>query len=377
MKKIVRFVYKKIIKPILFLFAADDIHVLFLRVGNFLGKYSFARKIVNSIFFYKNQTLSQKILNLEFQNPVGLAAGFDYGADLLNILPDVGFGFETIGTVTNLKYEGNPFPMLGRLPKSKSLLVNKGFKSNGIDYVLKKISKRKKYFTLGVSIGTTNKKYEREEDMINDFHSSLSKAVAEDYFDYFEINISCPNLVHLPENFVKFDTPAGLKNLLDKLSTININKPAFIKMYSEKSLQETLSLCEVAEDYNFISGFIFSNLVKDRNNKKLDIGEIEKLKNQKGNFSGKPTQELSNNLISEVYKKYKDTNRFIIIGCGGIFDGKDAYEKIKRGASLVQMITGMIYEGPSQIGIINKELVELIKKDGYKNISETIGSYYK
>jgi dihydroorotate dehydrogenase subfamily 2 len=374
---VIKLVYKKIIKPILFLFSADSVHVFFLKTGNFLGKYSFTRSLTKSIFSYKNKILSQKILNINFDNPIGLAAGFDYNADLLNILPGVGFGFETIGTVTNLKYEGNPFPMLGRLPKSKSLLVNKGFKSNGIDFVLRKIGKRKKYFPLGISLGTTNKKYEKEEEMISDFHSSLSKAVAENYFDYFEINISCPNLVHLPESFVKFDTPIGLKNLLDKLSTININKPAFIKMYSEKSIQDTLSLCQVAENYNFISGFIFSNLVKDRNNEKLDRREIEKLKNQKGNFSGKPTEELANNLISEVYKKYKDTNRFIIIGCGGIFGGKDAYEKIKRGASLLQMITGMIYEGPSQIGIINNELVDLLKKDGHKNISQAVGSYYK
>jgi dihydroorotate dehydrogenase len=253
---------------------------------------------------------------------------------------------------------------------------------NGTRNVLKASQKNKVKKVVFISTtamyGVPRTLPEKETDKIYPIgYYGESKAVAENYFDYFEINISCPNLVHLPESFVKFDTPIGLKNLLDKLSTININKPAFIKMYSEKSIQDTLSLCQVAENYNFISGFIFSNLVKDRNNEKLDRREIEKLKNQKGNFSGKPTEELANNLISEVYKKYKDTNRFIIIGCGGIFGGKDAYEKIKRGASLLQMITGMIYEGPSQIGIINNELVDLLKKDGHKNISQAVGSYYK
>ena len=140
-------------------------------------------------------------------------------------------------------------------------------------------------------------------------------------------------------------------------------------MYSEKSVEETLSLCEVASNYKWVSGFIFSNLVKDRTNPLFDKEEIENA--GKGNFSGKPTEKLSNNLISAVYKKYK--NRFIIIGCGGVFTGADAYEKIKRGASLIQMITGMIYEGPSVIGNINKELAELLKKDRYKNISEAVG----
>ena len=377
MRKIIKFIYKKIIKPVLFLIPADYVHVFFLKSGRFFGKYFLTKKITNLIFAYKNKSLEQNILGIDFKNPIGLAAGFDYDADLPGILNDVGFGFQTIGTVTNLYYQGNAFPMLGRLPKSKSLLVNKGFKSNGIDYVLKKISKRKKDFPVGISLGTTNKKYEKEEDMINDFYSSILKAEKENYFDYFEINISCPNLINLPENFVKFDTKEGLKNLLDKLSEIKLSRPAFIKMYCEKTVEETLALCEVAENYNFISGFIFSNLVKDRNNKYLNRGEIEKLKNYKGNFSGKPTEELANNLISAVYKKYQDTNRFIIIGCGGVFEAKDAYEKIKRGATLIQMITGMIYEGPSQIGLINKDLVKLIKKDGYQNIYEVIGIYNK
>jgi len=116
-----------------------------------------------------------------------------------------------------------------------------------------------------------------------------------------------------------------------------------------------------------------SNLVKNRDNVNLDREEV--LNAGKGNFSGKPTAELSNNLITEIYKKYED--RFVIVGCGGIFNGKDAYEKIKRGATLVQMITGMVYEGPSMIKKINKDLVKLLKKDGYKNISEAIGVYNK
>jgi dihydroorotate dehydrogenase len=113
--------------------------------------------------------------------------------------------------------------------------------------------------------------------------------------------------------------------------------------------------------------------VKDRTNPAFDKDEISNA--GRGNFSGKPTFELSNNLINAVYKKYK--NRFIIIGCGGIFTGADAYEKIKNGAILVQMITGMVYEGPSVIGQINKELAELLKKDGYKNIKEAVGSWGK
>ena len=367
----IKFVYKKIVKPLLFKFPADDVHTFFLKTGRFLGGCSFSKWVTKLIFLSQNDNLKQEVSGIYFSNPIGLAAGFDYDADLIDILPSVGFGFHTIGTVTNLSYEGNARPMLGRLPKSKSLLVNKGFKSMGMESVLKKINKREKIIPLGISIGTTNKSYNNLEEMADDIILSFEKAIKENYFNYFELNISCPNLVNIENIASKFDTPTGLNFLLLKLGKLDINRPLFIKMYLEKSENETLALADIASKYSFITGLIFSNLVKDRTNPTFDSDEIKNA--GKGNFSGKPTEKITNNLISAVYKKFKD--RFIIIGCGGIFTGADAYEKIKRGATLVQMITGMIYEGPSQIGNINQELSDLVKKDGYKNVSEAIGTF--
>lgn len=368
------FIYRKIIKPILFKFPADDVHNFFLKTGNYFGRFNLIKKSFSKILIYKNSILNQRISGISFTNPVGLAAGFDYDADLIDILPSVGFGFHTIGSVTYLPYGGNPRPMLGRLPKSKSLLVNKGFKSMGIYSVLKKIGERKQnVIPLGISIGSTNKAYLKTEDMAEDVYNSFAEVLKTNVFDYFELNISCPNLINIENLKEKFDDPIGFSILLNKLSYLNINKPLFIKMHAEKSIIDTIALLEVAKNYKWVTGVIMSNLVKNRENICLDKEEVKQI--GKGNFSGKPTEELSNNLISEIYKKYKD--RFIIIGCGGVFSGKDAYEKIKRGASLIQMITGMVYEGPSVIGKINKDLSKLLKKDGYKNISEAIGAYHK
>ena len=366
-------IYRKIIKPILFKFPADDIHTYFLKKGNLLGRFKFTRKIVKKIFRYKNDILEQKLFGIKFKNPVGLAAGFDYDADLIGILPSVGFGYHTIGSITYLPYAGNPKPMLGRLPKSLSLLVNKGFKNNGIFAVLNKVSGQKTSIPLGISIGSTNQSYKKIEDMAEDIFLSFEVVLKSGQFDYYELNISCPNLINVENLKEKFDDPVGFSILLNKLSYLNIEKPLFIKMHAEKSAEDTLALCEIASSYKWVSGVIMSNLVKNRGNIYFDKDEIASA--GKGNFSGKPTEALSNNLISEIYKKYKD--RFVIIGCGGIFTGADAYEKIKRGATLVQMITGMIYEGPSVIGEINKDLAKLIKKDGYKNISEAVGVYHK
>jgi len=368
-----RLIYKIIIKRILFLFPADDVHVFFLKMGEVLGFFKFTKWLTKKMFYYENPSLSQNVSGIPFPNPIGLAAGFDYDACLINILPEVGFGFHTIGSITHFPYDGNPRPMLGRLPKSKSFIVNKGFKNNGIDFILKKVSKKEKKIPLGVSVGATNKLYVNIEEMIEDIYASFEKVLEANYFDYCELNISCPNLINVKNLKDKFDEPIGLGMLLNKLSYLSFKKPLFIKMYLEKTEEETLMLSSIASKYNFVSGLIFSNLVKDRSNLKFNKKEIENA--GRGNFSGKPTEEIGNKLISAVYKEYKD--RFIIVGCGGVFNGRDAYEKIKRGATLVEMITGMIYEGPSQIRNINKEIARLLKKDGYKNISEAVGAYHK
>ena len=358
-------------RPVLFLISADFVHHAFLNTGRGLGRFYLFRFIFYKIFCFKNKKLEQNISGTVFSNPISLAAGFDYNADLIEILPCIGFGSHTIGTITLLPYGGNKGGMLARLPKSKSLLVNKGFKNEGIEYILNKSKKYRKSIPLGLSIGSTNMDYASFEEMVDDIYKTFELSLSENHFDYFELNISCPNLINAMSLSDKLDTPLGLRLLLIKLSILNISIPVFIKMPLEKNEEDTLSLLNVAEEFKFIKGLIFSNLAKKRDNPRFNKNEIEKAK--EGNFSGKPTEDLSNSLISLAYRHYKD--RFIIIGCGGVFSGHDAYEKIKRGATLVQLITGMIYEGPSQIGNINKDLVKLLEKDGYKSIGEAIGTY--
>jgi dihydroorotate dehydrogenase len=284
----IKFIYQTIVKPILFKFPADDVHHYFLEIGFYLSKQKEKNlKIFNFLFNYKNPILKQEVLGQSYKNPIGLAAGFDYDADLIGILSSIGFGYHSIGTVTYLPYQGNPKPMLGRLPKSKSLLVNKGFKSSGLKAVLDKIGNRVSSIPLGISIGSTNQPYKNIEGMIEDIYSSFEKILKENRFDYFELNISCPNLINVENLKDKFDQPLGFGMLLNRLSYLNFNKPLYIKMYAEKPPQETLTLCSVAERYRFVSGFIFSNLVKDRTNPNFDQSEIAQA--GEGNFSGRPT----------------------------------------------------------------------------------------
>lgn len=361
---IIGFLYRHFLKPLLFLADAERVHGTMVRFGGLLGKSSFVKNVFKKTFCGRNIYLNQNVAGLNFARPVGLAAGFDYEARLTQILPALGFGWMTVGTITNKPYAGNPKPRLGRLPKSKSLMVNKGFKNLGAFETAEKLKKTRFEIPIGISIGRTNAPISQEEsvkDIIQAFKIFEKSNVAH---TYYELNISCPNLY----GDVTFYTSRNLKKLLDAMANLHIKKPIFVKMPTSESDEKTLAMLEVITGYN-LAGVIFGNLQKDRKNPLLDPEEVAKFKN--GSFSGKPAQQRSNELIQLAYGTF--AKKIIIVGCGGIFSAQDAYRKIRLGASLLQLITGMIYQGPQLIAEINRGLVKLLKQDGFKHISEAVG----
>lgn len=364
--KLYSFFYKHFLKRIFFLFDPEFVHELITNSGEKLGNIKVSKLLIRRIFFVQNLSLNQKVAGICFTNPIGLSAGFDYEAKLTQILPSLSFGFQTIGTITNQPFEGNPKPRLGRLPKSKSLMVNKGFKNPGIKAIVKKLQKIKFETPVGLSIGKTNSTKEMTQqeavaDIVSAFKIAESAKVA---FSYYELNISCPNLF----GNVSFYPPQNLKQLLEAVTKLKLKNPLFIKMPIERTDKEVLKMLEVVVEFP-VAGIILGNLQKNRKEQSLRKDEVKKF--PVGNFSGKPTEQRSNELIALAYKKYG--KRLIIIGCGGVFNAKDAYKKIKLGATLVQLITGLIFEGPQLLAQINLELPKLLEKDGFKNISHAIG----
>jgi dihydroorotate dehydrogenase subfamily 2 len=361
------FFYKNFLKRIFFLLDPEFVHVSTVSYGEKLGNHFFSKFIIRKIFFAHNKILAQEVAGIIFENPIGLSAGFDYEAKLTQILAPLSFGFQTVGTITNEAYQGNPKPRLGRLPKSKSLMVNKGFKNLGIKDTLKKLQKKKFEIPVGISIGKTNStkamtQKEAVEDIISAFKVAENAKVA---FSYYELNISCPNLF----GKVSFYPPQNLQELLSAVAKLNLTKPLFIKMPIEKTDEEVMEMLNVIMEFP-VKGVIFGNLLKNRKDKALNKNEVRKF--SVGNFSGKPTERRSNELISLAYKKYG--KRLVIIGCGGVFNAGDAYKKIRLGATLVQLITGLIFEGPQLVAQINLELPKLLKQDGFRNLSEAIGA---
>lgn len=360
------FGYQHVAKPILFLQDPEKVHEWMTSVAELLGKQKVMTNVMTAFFQKDSPRLSQTIHSIHFARPIGLAAGFDYDAKLPQILPALGFGFGTVGTITNNPYGGNKRPMLGRLPKSKSLLVNKGFKNKGARVIARKLSHDSFAIPLGVSLGRTNTlslKTQKQSiaDIVSAFNTFEKAKVTN---SYYELNISCPNL----KGTITFYPTKNLRELLQEIAKLQLTKPIFIKMPIEKSNKELLSMMEVIVQFP-IAGVIIGNLQKNRTEPSLDPQEIAKF--PVGHFSGKSTWNRSNELIRLVYKKYG--KKITIIGCGGVFSAEDAYEKILLGASLVQLITGMIYQGPQLIAQINQGLTSLLQKDGYSSLTQAVG----
>lgn len=361
MTKFISWFYKNILKKIYFRMDPELIHNRMIKLGNFLGSYYLSRKLIRSLFFYSNPRLKQEILGIKFPNPIGLAAGFDKDARLTNILPDLGFGFAEVGSITGEPCAGNPKPRLWRLIKSKSLVVHYGLKNEGAIAIAKRLKGRKFRIPLGISIAKTNNLGTVDPKKgIADYLKAYQQFT--NIGTYLTINISCPNTY----DSHPFMGCSVLESLLQELNKRPKTKPVFIKLSPDLDRKIVDKIISLAGKYH-IDGFICTNLTKQRDNPRI----VDKNVPSRGGISGKVMAEQSNQLISDIYNRTR--GKFIIIGCGGIFTAEDAYQKIKLGANLLQIITGMIYQGPQVISEINKGLVRLLEKDGFNNISEAVG----
>lgn len=364
-----RTAYQKIIKPILFKSSPDDVHARLLRMSRIRQRYPFTDSLVSKALSYQNSAnLGQTIQGIHFPNPVGLAAGFDKNIELAPTMKAVGYGFMTGGSVTFLACEGNPRPWFYRLPKQKSLVVNVGLANEGTQAVMDRLRTYKQSlfdrFPLVVSVAKTNSPDANDDpSAIADYVGSLSLLQNQPQVSVIEVNISCPNAF----GGEPFTDPQRLEQLLANIDALNIAKPVWVKMPIDLAWPAFNELLNVIVRHN-VHGVTIGNLQKSRS----EIPSEDLPNEVKGNLSGLPTQAPSDELIRLTYASYG--SRLMIVGVGGIFTAQDAYRKICLGASLVELITGMIYEGPQLVGQINRELVDLLKRDNFSTIGEAIGS---
>ncbi|HTK05436.1 MAG TPA: quinone-dependent dihydroorotate dehydrogenase [Candidatus Eisenbacteria bacterium] len=353
--------YRYAAKPYYFRRDPEDVHDSVTRIGEFLGRHGATRFATSVALAHADPRLELRVCGIDFPNPVGLAAGFDKDARLVDIMPSVGFGFMEVGSVTGQPCEGNPKPRLWRLPDSQALAVHYGLKNDGCAAISRRLAGRKFGAPVGTSIAMTNCAENADvEAGIADYAKAFGAFT--DIGSYYTVNISCPNAF----GGQPFTAPDRLDRLLSRLDGIFTRKPVFLKLSPDLDASEIDAIIEVAMRHR-VRGFVCSNLTKDRENDRLVDAAIPR----RGGFSGKAVGAMADAQIAYVYRKTE--GKYAIIGCGGIFTAEDAYRKIRLGASLVQMITGMIFEGPQVVGDINRGLVRLLDRDGLDTIADARG----
>lgn len=359
----------KLIRPILFLQNPEKAHHRMHALAMYAGEKKRLKKIVSHFCEYTDSALEVKAKGLSFANPVGLAAGFDKTADLLTILPSLGFGFSEIGSITALAREGNEKPRLFRLKKDQAIINRMGLNNDGADVTAEKIAQQKNALPIGINIAKTHDPSILGDDAIEDFVYSTRRLY--DVADYITINVSCPNTAEGKT----FEDPSALNTLLEAIMSVRAEKaqkkPIFVKFSPDRTKKEIEELLVVTEKHH-VDGYVLTNTSSQRNDLRTPTQRLDAI--GMGGLSGKPIQKSSTEMISFVYDLLEKP---FIIGVGGIFTAEDAYDKICAGASLLQAYTGFVYEGPQFAKKINRGLLDLLRKDGFSSITEATGIYHQ
>ena len=342
-----------IFKPYIFSLDPEIAHDLAIKSLKF-------NVLPKSIFNVQGEEqLETNLLNERIPNPIGLAAGFDKSAEVYNSLFKLGYGFVEVGTITPKRQLGNSKPRVFRLEKDRALINRLGFNNHGSEIVSKRISDNLPSGFLGINIGPNKDTKNKDED----YFICLSRLSS--FAGYITINISSPNT----EGLRNFHEEKALEKLLLGVNKIkkdkNIVKPLVLKISPDIKENEISSIIELILKHK-IEGIIVSNTTDSHREKLSDIQ-----KNEKGGLSGQPLKDLSTKLIKKFYRETK--GKIQIIGVGGVDSGHAAFEKICAGADAVQLYTGMVYKGPGVVKEMKKELITILKKEKFKNISEAVG----
>lgn len=338
--------YKSIIRPLLFKFDPEEVHHFtfsILKNFGFLTKLFLPKPI-------EDKRLEREVFGLKFKNPVGLAAGFDKDAKLFNELSNLGFGFIEIGTLTPKPQPGNDKKRLFRLKEDSAIINRMGFNNGGVDEAIERLKKNSlrqaqtDKILIGGNIGKN--KVTPNEEAVNDYKICFEKLFP--YVDYFVVNVSSPNTPNLRE----LQDKKPLTELLSTLQNLNLKKPKqkpiLLKIAPDLTDEQLLDIIDIVKETQ-IAGVIATNTTLSRENL------VSENKSEMGGLSGKPLTKRSTEVIR--FLSEKSGKAFPIIGVGGIHTAQDALEKLEAGASLVQLYTGFIYEGPELINEINREIL--------------------
>ena len=361
--------YSKLIRRFLFQLDAEWAHDKAVELGQLAGSLEAIRSISAFLYGFSDPRLEIEICGIRFPNPVGLAAGWDKNGQSIKLLSAIGFGHVEVGSITRDPSPGNPKPRLFRLPLDQALVVHYGLPSAGAEAIAVRLKGLRLLIPWGINIAKTNRGEiaapESEDDVIADYVCSVK--LLKDAGDYLCLNLSCPNTRDGRELFVDRHS---IGQLLRALSDLDIRCPVFLKIPPRGGIRWIEEVLLAVEGVSFVSGFLF-NVAPGKPAGLVTPWKIVEV--MPGAVSGKPIEAQLNEYIRQMYR-LMDRSRYRIIGSGGVFTADDAYRKIRLGSSLVQLVTGMVYEGPVIAKKINRGLLNLLERDGFASVSEAVGT---
>ncbi len=342
------FMYRNFIKPIFFLFTPERAHHLAMTLLKLALFIPGIKWLLKKFFFLEDKRLQVEVAGLTFPNPVGLAAGFDKDGKYFEQLAYLGFGFIEIGTVTPMAQAGNEKPRLFRIPADEALINRMGFNNDGVQAMSARLKNRNKAnLIIGGNIGKN--KNTPNEDAINDYILCFEALYPD--VDYFVVNVSSPNTPDLRA----LQDKEPLRHLLNALMNLNrqkaVMKPIFLKIAPDLTNHQLDDIVEIVRETK-IQGVIATNTTLDRSMLKTATDHIGA-----GGLSGQPLTDRSTEVIRYLHEK--SSGSIVIIGVGGIDSAQDAIDKLNAGAKLIQVYSGMIYQGPGLIKAINQKLLNL------------------
>lgn len=337
--------YKLLIRPILFCFDPEKVHYFTFSALRIINKIPVVSSLFNSFYQFEDKRLEREVFGLKFKNPVGLAAGFDKDAKLYKELSNLGFGFVEIGTLTPKAQDGNPKKRLFRLQEDSGIINRMGFNNGGVLEAVERLKKNNGQVLIGGNIGKN--KVTPNENATDDYVICFNELY--DYVDYFVVNVSSPNTPGLRELQDREPLTKLLQTLQDLNATKPKQKPILLKIAPDLTDDQLLDIIGIVNDTK-IAGVIATNTTLSREG----LQSVNKI--EAGGLSGKPLTNRSTEVIRFLAEN--SNKSFPIIGVGGIHTAEDAIEKLNAGASLVQLYTGFIYEGPSLIKEINKKILQ-------------------
>ena len=362
--------YSRLVRPLLFRLDAETAHAWTVEACRIAARTPGGAWCAKRLFERRWPELESEVAGLRFANPVGLAAGWDKSGRALGMLDRLGFGFAEIGSISAEPSLGNPGPRLFRLPQDRAIVVNYGLPNEGAGVVAERLQRSPLRIPIGANVVSTNfgpTAPERPaEEILADYAYSVERIHR--HVSYLTLNLSCPNAEGGKDLFAE---PGGIQSLLERLEPLGIACPIFLKVPPEESPTEQERWLREAELFPFVRGFQF-NLPRGKP-ADLDLKTPPEVwRSMPGAVAGRPVEERINRCIKGLYSRM-DRTRFAIIAAGGVFTAEDAYRKIRLGASLVQIYTSFVYEGPGVVRRINAGLTRLLRRDGFSALHEAVG----